>query len=89
MPRRVTILVNDDGTSQIESDVSVGVAGSAPTPQPEQVKAPIEVLKEEFLAAIKRDRKAAFNALGFEKCSAVPESEIAAKIEALRAVTKS
>jgi hypothetical protein len=64
------------------------VTVSVPTPQPEQVKDPVEVLKEEFLAAIKRDRKAAFVALGFEKCSAVPESEIAAKIEALRAVVK-
>ncbi len=86
MPRRITILVNDDGTSQIESDVAVGVTASVPVPEP--TKAPIEVLKEEFLAAIKRDRKAAFVALGFEKCSAVPESEIAAKIEALRAVVK-
>jgi hypothetical protein len=53
---------------------------------------PLEVLKEEFLAAIKRaktNRKAVFDALGFEKCSSVPEDQITSKIEALRAVAAS
>lgn len=86
MPRRITILVNDDGTSQVESDVAVE-ATSTPTPTT-QSSDPLTVLKEQFVAALGRNKKAAFAALGYNKCSEVPEAEIAAKTEALRAVVK-
>ena len=87
MPRRVTILINEDGTSQIESDVSVDKTPT-PTPPPVEETDPLKVLMDEFLKAIKRNRKGAFEALGFEKCSSVPAEEIEAKTIALRAVEK-
>lgn len=95
MARRVTILINDDGMSQIESDVTVDVTASptpTPTAPPVEVpvpeRPPVEVLMDEFLKAIKRNRKGAFEALGFERCSSVPADLIPEKIEALRAVEK-
>ncbi len=93
MARRVTILINDDGTSQIESDVAVDATASptpTPTAPPVEIppKPPVEVLMEEFLKAIKRNRKGAFEALGFERCSSVPAELIEEKIVALRAVEK-
>lgn len=90
MARRVTILVNDDGTSQIESDVTVEVTPD-PTPSPTDLPAetdPVKILKTEFLAAIKRNRKGAFGALGFERCSNVPAELIQDRITKLRAVEK-
>ncbi len=89
MARRVTILINDDGTSQIESDVTVEVTPSpAPTPVPEQETDPAKVLSKEFLEAIKRNRKGAFEALGFERVSHVPAEKVEEKIALLRAVVK-
>jgi hypothetical protein len=90
MATRVTILISDDGTSVVESSVLVSGTTPAPAPPvtPVEVQEPINVLKEEFLKAIKRNRKSAFEALGFERCSSVPAEAIQEKIDALRAVVK-
>lgn len=91
MPRRVTILVNDDGSVVVESSVPVGDSPSptaAPVPVPVPAQEPVQVLMDEFLKAIKRNRKGAFEALGFERCSNVPVEKIEETIIALRAVVK-
>lgn len=81
MPVRITLLVDGDKTVVEKSEVVSSTNSTEKLDKPS-----IEVLRTEFMAAIKRNKKAAFDALGFSKCSDVPESEIASKIEALKNV---
>lgn len=86
MARRITLLIRDDGTSVIESDVpttDIGTAGPSIPPG----KSCVERLKEEFIKAIKAGkRKEAFEALGFDKCSDVPAELIPQTLDKLEAL---
>lgn len=84
----ITLTIPDGVTFQVNSVPQPNASDFHPVAPVETKPAgpTLEDLKQAFLAAVKKNKDAAFKALGCAKCSEVPEGTFAAVIESLNAV---